>query len=1115
MELQLHLELLGGARITRGGVPLHFVTAKAVALLCYLAVTGRPHSRTSLAALLWGEHAEDDARRNLRVVLTNLRHLVAPHLLITRETLAFDQTSTAWLDVEAFEAALRGAVPPDLDRLGEAVALYRGDFLEGFHVRNAPAFEEWALAQRERQRQRVLHALHVLVNAHIAQHAYAAGIEHCTRLLQLDPWGEDAHRQLMLLLVSSGQPGAALAQYETCRRLLEDELGVQPSPETTALYERLLMEGAGRTASPPEVARAAEPLPPVEPPRALRSNLPSPHTSFVGRDAELAQITARLREPACRLLTLAGPGGIGKTRLALSVAASLSDAFADGVYFVPLAPTSAPQYMAAAIAGALGYAQAEGDPAAVVLHHLRGKTLLLVLDNVEHLLAGADLLLEILAAAPAVKLLVTSRERLALQAEHLLDIRGLPYPPATPDGAAAYDAVRLFVDRARQARADFALSADNAPSIARICRLVEGMPLGLELAATWIRTHTCQEIATELADSLDFLATSLRDHPERHRSLRAVFDHSWHLLAANEQAILPQLAIFRGGFLLEAAHAVVGAPRAALIGLVDKSLLRRTRAGRYEMHPLVSQYAEERLAALPEDDAAAHARHCDYVAAFLEAQERALKGAGQDAALAAIAGEIHNVRAAWQWAAAHGRVEPIGRMLDGLCLFYTLRSWVREGDTATAQAVQGLAAVGDLRAAPVAGVVARLLAWRARFCHLLGRYAETDRLVEQSLALAQGRDLPQVRAVCVYIQGCNAGAGGDYARAGRLFQESLALYRDAGDQFGAAELLTCLGGVAYDQGGFVEARRWWEEACAVCRGLGDRNGLARLLNNLAEAARFLGEYAEARRQSEESLALLHDIGHGWQLAGVLYNLGAVAQCEGRSAEARQRLGASLQLARQLGRPQAVGLALLELVWVALDEGALDEAQALAEEALKLYQGIGHRRGTTYSLGLLARVGSHRDDAPAAKRLAEESLAIAREIGDKMAIGAALRTLGRAERQLGLDGAAEQTLDAALGLLVDIRVLPEALDVIVEQAELLVRRRAAGEMVPSSPEEDAAALLAVVLGHPAAWQSTRVRAEQLQANLHGLLSPEARALTQHRAREISLEVLAADRAVCGV
>lgn len=563
MEAQLHLELLGSPRMTRGGAPLHFVTTKAAALLCYLAVTGRPHSRASLAALLWGEHAEDDARRNLRVVLTNLRHLVAPHLLITRETLAFDQTSAAWLDVEAFEAALRGAAPPDLARLSEAVALYQGDFLEGFHVRNAPAFEEWALAQRERQRQRVLQALHVLVDAHIAQHAYAAGIEHCARLLQLDPWREDAHRRLMLLLASSGQPGAALAQYETCRRILDDELGVRPAPETTALYERLRVAGAGRTTAPPEVAGAAPPPPPVEFRQALRPDLPSPFTAFVGRDAGLAQIRARLREPACRLLTLAGPGGIGKTRLALAAAADLRDAFADGVYFVPLAPVSAPQHMAAAIAGALGYAQDQGDPTAVVLRHLRGKTLLLVLDNVEHQLADVDLLLAILAAAPAVTLLVTSRERLALQAEHLLDVRGLPYPPATPDGAAAYDAVRLFVDRARQARADFALSADNAPSIARICRLVEGMPLGLELAATWIRTHTCQEIATELADSLDFLATSLRDVPERHRSLRAVFDHSWHLLAPNERAILPQLAIFRGGFLLEAAHAVVGAPRAA------------------------------------------------------------------------------------------------------------------------------------------------------------------------------------------------------------------------------------------------------------------------------------------------------------------------------------------------------------------------------------------------------------------------------------------------------------------------------------------------------------------------------------------------------------------------
>lgn len=677
MADELRLECLGGMQITRAGAPLTgFVSVKAPALLCYLAVTGRPQFRLVLAGLLWGDLPEEDACANLRKVLSNLRDLAGCHLVITPHTVVFDRTSAYWLDVEEFlgridketgrqgdkEISRQGdretsrqsllghplvSLSTSLPALHEAADLYRGDFLDGFYVRHAPMFEEWVLGQREGLRHLAEHVLKRLAGYHAGQGELDLAIDYTARLLALDPWQEDAHRQMMALLAHRGERSAALAQYEVCRRLLASELGIEPMAETTALYRRIRAIGAPRP-----------------------HNLPAPVTSFVGREAELAQVAARLAEPGCRLLTILGLGGVGKTRLALVAAsaaqAQISDAFLDGVYFVPLPSVHSASALAAAVASALGLPlPSSADPQVALPQHLRDRELLLVLDGFEHLVAEVGCLTALLQHAPQVKLLVTSRQRLNLAGEWILELSGLPHPPfGTTAGAETFAATQLFLQRAQQAAPPLELSALDIQAITLICEWVEGLPLAIELAASWAGAQRILEIAQAVESGLDVLSAFQRDLPPRHRSIRATFEHSWRLLSVGERQAFRRLAVFRGGFTREAAEQIAGADRTLLAALVDRSLLRRTRAGRYEMHELLRLYAAERLAETPleeNDTRARHARH--YLGELMAQREGRLRGDEPQATSAGFGEEPGNVQAAWAWAVEHGMADEVGRPL--------------------------------------------------------------------------------------------------------------------------------------------------------------------------------------------------------------------------------------------------------------------------------------------------------------------------------------------------------------------------------------------------------------------------------------------------------------------
>lgn len=496
---QLSIYLLGPFQVTLNARPVTgFAYDKVRALLAYLAVeTETPHRREALATLFWPDQPPKLARQSLRQSLSTLRRAIqdqstsTPFLFVERDTVQFNRSARTWLDADAVRSHLRisrththanvETCQTCIRDLEEALDLYGGDFLEGLLLGDSATFETWALIQRERLRAQVLTALYYVTRHYLRRGNYAQAQTFALRQVEMEPYREEAHRQLMAILSRSGQRSAALAQYETCRRILAEELGVQPSEKTKSLFERIRLAGEARP-----------------------HNLPPSLTPLIGREAELQRIAERLADPDCRLLTLTGPGGIGKTRLARQAAQEQVGIFLHGVYLVPLAGLSSPEFLVPTIADALGFSFAgPEDPREQLLNYLREKEMLLVLDNFEQLLDGARLLPRILRHAPDVKIVVTSREHLNLQAEWVFEVRGLAFPEgAVTEGIEEFSAVQLFLARARRVAASFSLSAETEPAVARICRLVGGMPLGIELAAASVPLFSCDQIAAQIERNL-------------------------------------------------------------------------------------------------------------------------------------------------------------------------------------------------------------------------------------------------------------------------------------------------------------------------------------------------------------------------------------------------------------------------------------------------------------------------------------------------------------------------------------------------------------------------------------------------------------------------------------
>jgi predicted ATPase len=704
----------------------------------------------------------------------------------------------------------------------------------------------------------------------------------------------------------------------------------RPSEQIAGLLANCLDIPPAERATFVQVARgelSVERLSPVMKPVAAwqppRANLPALPAPLIGRHREVEQLAQLLRDPLCRLLTLVGPGGIGKTHLAIETAAHAQDGFAGGVFFVPLAPANSTRLIVPVVAGAIGFgfqSASRANPKSQLFAYLREKQVLLLADSLEHLLAepGIEVLAELLADAPRVKILATSRESSGLPGEWVFEVQGLPAPgDPSAAGFRQNPAVALFLQRARRAQVEFKPAPEDYPAIARICQLADGMPLGIELAAAWVRTLSCAEIAREIEGGLDFLRGSARELPSRHRSLRAVFDHSWKLLAEEEQAILRRLSAFRGGFRREAAEAVAGVTLPALSALVAKSLVHWSGPGRYDLHELIQQFSAERLAGSPAEQDAARARHGRYYLAYFAGADGRLRSSLQAETLAGLAAEQDNFRSAWDWAVAHGEFALIEQTIRVFALFYDLRGWLQEGLDLLGRAAAALeTALGQSppdRTRQVA--LGHILAARALLASRLGQYEQAQAMLERSLEILRPLDEPRVLVEAVAFLGIVLELAGDYPRAFELYSEGLELAAAVGDRWFEALSFTCrteLLGIAQNLVEPEITHQNLQAAVASWRAIGDPRLIAIALNLLSWNGLTLGCYAEARAALEESVALSLSVGDRYGLGFAHRGLGIIAQTQGEHRQAVERFQQSLETLAELGARQDVARVLAEL-----------------------------------------------------------------------------------------------------------------------------------------------------------------------------------------------------------
>ena len=946
----LSLFSFGNFEVRLGESPItdQFRTDKERGLLTFLLCEAhRPHRREILGELLWPEREEGVARTNLRQAIFGLRRALGDtlnaetFLHITNEFIQLHPTGPVWLDADVFAEHIKFAQSHPhrnletcavcVQRLAEAVQLYRGDFLETVFVESQP-FQEWMVFKREIFFRDLLSALQTLTSFYEKQADYETARTYALKHVSLYPLEERAHRQLMRLFALSGQRAAALEQYQTCNKLLSEELGVEPGPQTQMLYEQI-RQGLPLTVATPSSALSTSPQ--ETPERLTRNNLPSPLTSFIGREEEIGQLTRCLRSPVCRLTTLIGPPGVGKTRLAVQVAKENLTIFPDGVWFVPLETIQSENELVPALAKAIGFVSERQFLHDALLHHLHNQKALIILDSFERFSREGGLLLELLGNAPTLKIMLTSRERLNYQVACIFEINGLPYPTSLhAEQAENFPAVHLFLNRALHRQILGPISPHDLKDVIEICQLLEGLPLALELAAASVHQFTYAEIIAQIQKKLDVLKTSMPDVPKRHQSMYVAIHQSWALLSQHEQAIFARLGIFQGSFSQEAAAQIAASPISTLANLTDKSLIMMDDRRRYKLPLILRNFAIEKLHVDLSEAARVEKSFAHYYMSFLEQLDLARYPHVPRQLLREIDKEIENIREAWLWMTKNQDFEGISQGLDSLWGFYNACDHLKDGENAFRSGVEAL------RATPSA--------------------PDSTCLLSKALA-----------GLAWFFS-----RQGDYEAAKHHYAESIACFNSQGYEEMLVFPYFGLGYVAYQLGEYLTAETNFQTAFQAGEKSGEQKWIlmAKLYQTLAQFS--LGKNSNPEKDLQDILVRFEKTGNLQGRLRTLKQLGDVAHIRGDLTLAQNLYNRTAQLAQELEQTGMEGVLFLKMGIIASEEGNYPRAHEFLQKAWQIFEPMGNHQYLVFTLRELGSVAALENEFHMANQHFRQALRMA-------------------------------------------------------------------------------------------------------------------------------------------
>ena len=941
MPDNLSIYCFGNFKVELNGESISaFETDKTRALLVYLAVEAE-HSlrRSHIAGMLWPDESEERALHNLRQTLSYLRKALgdtteSPYFILSdREYIQLNPQANIWVDCLVFSDFLQTALKTyqaqngngliHIRYLKKAITLFQGEFLSHFSIHKSILFEEWAILNREEKNLKAIRALTLLSIYHEKRAEYHQAVEYVSMIIELCPWDETARTRMIRLLGMDGQWAAAKSHFMVLKRYMKEQLSVEPSEDSKVLYEQINQASTGKTIIKPEYP-------------ARDYFIPKNPTSFVGREDDLNIVMDLLVRPENRLVTITGPGGIGKTRLAQEIAGDFSGVFQDGVNFVSLIPAKNRDQIITIIAQTLGITFSDqSDNQEILLGHLRESKSLLVLDNFEHLLvdeSNINFIDRLINATKYLKFLVTSREILNLVQEQVYLLSGLTYPQNSSlslELIQSFDAVQLFLKRTSQKLPGFTLTENNKVDIAQICGALEGMPLGVELAAATICEQGIEKVADIYKNNLDTLETRIHNFQTRHKSLNVAFDISWELLTNELQEKLFGLSFFLDGFTVFAANVVAGASASDLVALVSKSFLRMEMSGRYSIHEAIRQFINKKSLLLV-DPEQLREKHACFFADFLSGIQTDLKNSAQTFALNNIQTEFGNISLCWKWILDFDRTDLLLKSMDSLYQYFNIRSLFSEGIAWFKQVVE------IMNFYPEKNYVLGRLLWR------LGAMAymlNDSRLMFNSLFQSQ----EILKEVCEYheLAYCHIHLGWafqkekDFEKAGQYTQLALRYFQDTGDDAGLSQSYLLAGAIKNRQGYFHESGQYFELAYAHCRKTENPRNLVVIINRLADIACYKGDYDRAETNFLESLKISEELDDRYNQAVMLNNLGTIFHVKNDYDLARSYYERSLLIVREIGDLEGIALALNNLGELATCQQDYESARSFSEDALEI------------------------------------------------------------------------------------------------------------------------------------------------------------------------------------